>query len=169
MRYLSLPLFFFAYISFECSAFHTTVVPSRHYPFPGFLRPSRNTFVCNAVATSSSSSSDISNILDQGNQMFQSLKLKLGYTSKRTARLRPPIGTETGFCGTVEEIGTVSEISAELLIPGVTLTVDCCAILSHAYEGCSLAINGVAVPVIKCGRKFLKVNLLFMIFASFHG
>ena len=154
MQVLPLFLCLVTDIFLESNAFIIPAVRSKALPLSGISNPS--ILLCKDTL-STTSSSEILNILDHGGRIFKSLKSKLGYHSKRSVRTRPVPGTKTGFRGIVEEIGVVSEISAELLVPGVTLTIDCFDVLCNAYEGCSLAVNGVAVPVTKCGRRFLQV------------
>ena len=147
---------------FPCSAFFN---PSIYLKSVGHFRQRsyRTTVLCkNAVLSTTSSTesrTDIANLLRRGQHLVESLRNKLGVPSRRSVRARLAKGTVPGFGGIVDEIGVVSEISAELLVPGVTLTVDCSEVIRNSYDGCLLAINGVAVPIVECGRQYLRVGL----------
>jgi hypothetical protein len=108
------------------------------------------------TAVASSSSDVAKKILLRGGRFVDSLIDKLGYPTKKPER--PSKGGRTEFAGTVAEIGIVSEISAELQVPGVTITIDCLAISDNAYDGCSVAVNGVALLVTKRERNLLRVK-----------
>jgi hypothetical protein len=118
------------------------------------------------TAVASSSSDAAKKILLRGGRFVDSLIGKLGYPAKKTGRPSKE-GSRIEFAGTVTEIGIVSEISAELRVPGVTLTIDCLAISDDAYEGCSVTVNGVALLVTKCERNLLRVRDLPHLILSF--
>jgi hypothetical protein len=56
-------------------------------------------------------------------------------------------GAKAMFTGIVEEMGEVDELMMDIKTPGVTLTIKGSTVLDGAYEGCSIAVNGVCLTV----------------------
>ena len=141
--------------NYQCLAF---LAPRFQFKSAQPFRISRCTKTSPSCRTAvASSPSDVAKkMLLRGGRFVDSLIGKLGYPAKKSGR--QPKGSRTEFAGTITEIGVVSEISAELRVPGVTLTIDCLAISDDAYEGCSVTVNGVALLVTKCERNLLRVS-----------
>ncbi len=74
----------------------------------------------------------------------------LDYLSKRVQRRRPQslLSLKAMFTGIVEEMGTVSNLVEDPKTGGgVELRIACKTALEGAYEGCSIAVNGVCLTV----------------------
>ncbi|KAJ1485837.1 hypothetical protein T484DRAFT_1891825 [Baffinella frigidus] len=68
-------------------------------------------------------------------------------------------GARAMFTGIVEEIGEVEGLSIDMKTPGVTLTLNANTVLEGAYEGCSIAVNGVCLTVTKFDKKQFTVGV----------
>lgn len=69
------------------------------------------------------------------------------------------VGPKAMFTGIVEEVGSVEEMVMDIKVPGVTLTLKGNAVLEGAYEGCSIAVNGVCLTVTKYTEKTFTVGI----------
>eukprot|EP00288_Rhodomonas_lens_P017815 CAMPEP_0177713686 /NCGR_PEP_ID=MMETSP0484_2-20121128/13071_1 /TAXON_ID=354590 /ORGANISM="Rhodomonas lens, Strain RHODO" /LENGTH=334 /DNA_ID=CAMNT_0019225591 /DNA_START=92 /DNA_END=1096 /DNA_ORIENTATION=+ len=80
-------------------------------------------------------------------------------SGRRTREQHGVAGTKAMFTGIVEEMGKVEELQMDLMTPGVTLTVSGDVVLQGAYEGCSIAVNGVCLTVTKFDKKQFTVGV----------
>ena len=79
---------------------------------------------------------------------------------KRAQRIRPQSlqGLKAMFTGIIEEMGTVSSLVEDPKTGGgVQLRIACKTALEDAYEGCSIAVNGVCLTVTGFDRQEFTV------------
>ena len=55
--------------------------------------------------------------------------------------------------------GQVEALAIDIKTPGVTLTVNADTVLEGAYEGCSIAVNGVCLTVTKFDKQQFTVGV----------
>jgi hypothetical protein len=117
-------------------------------PIPGILGATRKKACTPSCRPSTQLGYTPKDLLSKLRRVASSvLQTRKNVNKKVNARTSGLAGAKAMFTGIVEEMGEVDELMMDIKTPGVTLTIKGSTVLQGAYEGCSIAVNGVCLTV----------------------